>query len=199
MKIYAELPVMRSRQLLGDAAIVLWSALWIWIGYGVYRLFDKLGGPGRIIQRAGEDFQSTLLELRDEASEVPVVGSSLQEPIESASNAGRVLAQAGQTQQDIVHSVAIMLGVLFALLPILYALWQWLPGRLRWIREASAAHRIRIDAEDLYLFALRAVATRPLPELLRATPDPAHALASGDYAALAAVELKDLGLRPDRH
>jgi hypothetical protein len=198
MKIYAEVPVMRSRQLLGDGAVVLWSALWVWIGFWVYRIFDKLGEPGRIMERAGDDFERTLLQLRDEASGVPVVGSSLQDPIESASQAGRVLAEAGQTQQDIVHTVAIMLGVLFALLPILYALWHWLPGRLQWIREASAAHRIRVDAEDLYLFALRAVATRPLPELLRATPDPAAALASGDYAPLAALELRDLGLRVER-
>jgi hypothetical protein len=160
-------------------------------------MFDKLGEPGRIIERAGDDFQRTLLQLRDEASGVPVVGSSLRDPIESASQAGRVLADAGRTQQDVVHTVAIMLGILFALLPILYALWQWLPARLQWIREASAAHRIRVDAEDLYLFALRAVATRPLPDLLRATPDPAAALAAGDYAPLAALELNDLGLRAE--
>lgn len=197
MKIYAEVPVMRSRQLISDGAMVAWSALWIWIGFWVYRIFDKLGEPGRIMERAGDDLERNLLQLRDEAAGVPVVGSSLQDPIESASQAGRVLAEAGQTQQDIVHTVAIMLGILFALLPILYALSQWLPARLQWIREASAAHRIRVDAEDLYLFALRAVATRPLPELLRATPDPAAALASGDYAPLAALELRDLGLRAE--
>jgi hypothetical protein len=198
MKIYAEVPVMRTRQLIGDGAVVVWSLLWIWVGWGVFRLFDRLGEPGRFIERAGDTFETTLLQLRDEASNVPVVGSSLQEPIQSASHAGRVLAQAGQTQQDIVHTVAILLGVLFALIPILYALGQWLPGRVNWIREASAADRIRLEAADLYLFALRAIATRPLPELLRVTPDPMAALARGDYADLAALELTELGLRPER-
>ena len=86
-------------------------------------------------------------------------------------------------------------------------LWVWIGMRIhdlvnklagpgRTIEEAGAAIRIRGRAhENLYLFALRAIATRPLPELLRATPDPGHAFATGDYDALAAMELDELGLR----
>jgi hypothetical protein len=50
---------------------------------------------------------------------------------------------------------------------------------------------------DLELFALRALANRPLRELYRVTPDPAGALRAGDYAGLAALELRSLGLRAE--
>jgi hypothetical protein len=63
------------------------------------------------------------------------------------------------------------------------------------MREAGAAADLRIDADDLRLFALRAVANAPLHVLRRATPDPAAALERGDDDALAGIELERLGLR----
>lgn len=195
MKIYAEVPKMRLEQLIGDLAVVIWCVVWIVVGMWVHDLFTGLAGPGEFIERAGVDLEQRLVDLGVEMSDVPVVGDDLREPFAAASQAGRSLADAGRAQQDIVQDVALWLGVLFALLPILLAVGQWLPGRLAWIKEASAASRIRVEAYDLYLFALRAVATRPLPELLKATPDPAGAFVSGDYEPLATLELKELGLR----
>ncbi|HZD02256.1 MAG TPA: hypothetical protein VFA46_19315 [Actinomycetes bacterium] len=74
----------------------------------------------------------------------------------------------------------------------------WLPGRVRWIREASAASHLRRDAAATYLglLAIRAVANRPLRQLRQASLDPIADLRRGDYQALAAVELRALGLRP---
>lgn len=69
---------------------------------------------------------------------------------------------------------------------------------MRWILEASAASKLRIDADDLRLFAIRAIATRPLYELRRACPDPAGCLADENYEPLAALELSALGLQPGR-
>jgi hypothetical protein len=196
MKIYAEVPAQRFGQLFGDLVIVLWCVLWIVVGVWVHDLFVGLAGPGEFIEQAGVDLEDRLIALGSEMSDVPVVGDRLQEPFEAAAGAGRSLAAAGQKQQDIVHEIGVWLGVLFALIPALFAVGLWMPGRLRWIREASAAHRIRVEADDLYLFALRAVANRPLSELLRATPDPTGAFVSGEYEALAELELKELGLRP---
>lgn len=195
MKIYAEVPRMRFAQLLVDLALVVWCVLWVVVGMWVHDLFTGLAAPGEFIERAGVDLEDRLVELGAEMSDVPVVGGELREPFEAASQAGRSLADAGHAQQVVVHKVALWLGVLFALLPILFAVGQWLPGRSAWIKEASAADRIRVEADDLYLFALRAVTTRPLPELLKATPDPSGSFVAGDYEPLAALELKELGLR----
>ena len=93
--------------------------------------------------------------------EFPGIGDSLRAPFESAADAGLSLQEAGQGQQDLVHRIAWWLGVLLALIPITLVLIRYLPARLSWIREASAAHRLRIDASDLQLFALRAITNRP--------------------------------------
>jgi hypothetical protein len=195
MKIYAEVPAQRFGQLIGDGVIVLWCVLWIVVGVWVHDLFVELAGPGEFIEQAGVDLEDRLVAIGDEMSGVPVVGDRLQGSFVDAAGAGRSLAAAGQRQQDVVHTIAAWLGVLFALVPALFAVGLWIPDRLRWIREATAAHRIRVEADDLYLFALRAVATRPLPELLRAAPNPTAAFLEGDYDALAELELNELGLR----
>jgi hypothetical protein len=71
----------------------------------------------------------------------------------------------------------------------------WLPRRVAWAREAGAASRLRMDGADLELFAIRAVANRPLRELRRVSDDPAGALRAGEHEALADLELRALGLR----
>ena len=105
------------------------------------------------------------------------------------------MERAGLAQQEVVQDLATWLGVLLALIPISYVAYRYLPDRWRWIREAGAASMLRIDAADLQLFALRAIARQPLYELRRATPDPAAALAQGDYEPLASLELASLGLK----
>ena len=99
------------------------------------------------------------------------------------------------TQQEVVHQLALWLGVLVAAVPIIALLLVWLPRRISWAREAGAASRLRLDGADLELFALRAVANRSLRDLHRVTPDPAGALRAGEHHALADLELRALGLR----
>ena len=195
MKIYAETRGFRLRQVLGDLALVLWILLWLRIRSRIKELVDGLAAPRRTIEDAGRGFAGTLQSAAQEVADIPVVGEALQTPLEAAADAGRVLQRAGASQQDVIHTLALWLGTLLALIPILFVILHWVPRRTRWIREASAADRVRVDAEDLQLFALRAIATRPLHELRRATDDPAAAFASGDYEALAAIELGKLGLK----
>jgi hypothetical protein len=77
----------------------------------------------------------------------------------------------------------------------LWAIGRWLPGRLAWRREATAAQAL---SGDLDLLALRAAATAPLPDLARLGPDPVSRWQAGDSdarLALASLELRRLGLR----
>jgi hypothetical protein len=197
VKIYAETGRHRARQIAVDALVLVWVVAWTWVGVRVYDLVDSLRGPGRAVEEAGGDFAGSLERVGEGVEEVPLVGDALQAPFEAVASGGRALANAGRTQQDLVHTLALYLGIALAVIPIVYLLLKYLPDRMRWVREATAADRIRVDADDLHLFALRAVATRPLHELRRATPDPAGALAAGDYEALATVELSALGLKPE--
>jgi hypothetical protein len=194
MKLYGETRFFRIRQIAADVGVVLWTILWIRIGLFMKQLFDQLAGPGETIEGAGTSFSSTMHDVGESMSDLPGIGDAIQGAFDSASDVGLRLQDAGQGQQDLVHRIAWWLGFLLAAIPIVLLLMRYIPGRLSWIREASAAHRLRIDAADLQLFALRAVTNRPLHELRRACSDPAAALAQGDYAPLARFELASLGL-----
>lgn len=194
MKLYAETSFHRTRQIAVDAAVALWIVVWVRIGTWIHELVNRLAEPGKSVEGAGSDIASAMESAAGRLGDLPGVGDTLRGPFDAAARAGGVLEGAGAAQQDAVHTLALWLGILLAVIPIGYVLLRYVPWRSRWIREASAATRLRIDAEDLHLFALRAVATRPLYELQRATPDPAAALANGDYEALASLELGALGL-----
>lgn len=195
MKLYAEVPVARWKQVAGDAATIVWIAVWIRIGIWMDTLVTRLEAPGRAIESAGRGFERNLTSAAERVADVPVVGDSIRSPLDAAAGAGASLAAAGERHQEVVHLLALWLGVLLAVIPIGYVLLRYVPSRWRWLREASAAARLRVDAEDLQLFAIRAVATRPLYELRSVCADPAHALASGDFAPLARLELEALGLQ----
>jgi len=181
--------------LLSDVTLAAWVAMWSWAGFHVKRLIDELAAPGRAIERAGGGFATTLGDVSVDVAGVPLVGETLQEPFRGAAAAGAALQQAGQHQQDVVHAVALWVGLLLALIPISYALYRYVPDRFRWVREATAAERLAQRGPDLKVFALRAIVNRPLHELTRVSPNPVEAFDRGDFGPLATIELEALGLR----
>jgi hypothetical protein len=195
VKLYAETSGLRARQLLGDLATLAWTAAWVWAGLTLYRLVERLAAPGARLEQAGGSFAGDVAEIRQKIGRLPVVGDDLQNPFGRLTGVGQNLAAAGATQQEVVHQLALWLGVVVAAVPIAALLVVWLPRRVAWAREAGAASRLRLAGAELELFALRAVANRPLRELHRVTPDPAGALRAGEYDALADLELRALGLR----
>jgi hypothetical protein len=197
VRLYAETASRRARQLAGDLLVLAWIAAWVVAGRSLYLLVEKLAAPGRAVERAGSSFASDVGEIQQKVGRIPVVGGELRDPFGRLGGVGQVLADAGATQQQVVHELALWLGVLVAAVPIVALLVVWLPGRVAWVRQAGAASRLRLGGADLELFAIRAVANRPLRELYRVTPDPAGALRAGDYGDLAALELRTLGLRSE--
>jgi hypothetical protein len=195
VKLYAETAGLRARQLLGDLAVVAWTVAWVAAGMALYRLVEKLAVPGQRVEQAGGDLAGDVAEIQQKVGRLPVVGDELQDPFGRLAGVGRTLADAGMTQQEVVHQLALWLAVLVAAVPAVALLLAWVPRRVAWAREAGAASRLRLDGADLELFAIRAVANRPLRALHRITPDPAGALRAGDYRALADLELRALGLR----
>jgi hypothetical protein len=200
MKLYAEQAPLRLRQVATDLVVAAWVAGWAWLGVAAYRLVSSLAGPVGRVERVGDDLAGNMRTIHDKVGRVPLVGEELRGPFGRLGEVGQTLAGAAHDQQQAVQQLAWWLGVLLAAVPIVTALLLWLPPRLRWAREAAAAARLRSDHADLHLFALRAVANRPLRQLARVTDDPAGALAAGDYEGLAALELRALGLsaRPVR-
>jgi hypothetical protein len=186
LKPYADTPGLRVRQQLQDAVAVLWIAGWAFAGRALYRTIEALRAATAQAEEAGAGFAGRLDAAARTAGDLPVVGGTLRRPFAGAADAGRALESAGAAAGDTVHTLALWLGLLVALLPIAWVLARYVPGRIRWMREAAAAAAMALDGEARRLLAIRAAATAPLHLVRRA---------GGDDDALARLELERLGLR----
>ncbi|HEY7044439.1 MAG TPA: hypothetical protein VH419_12285 [Nocardioidaceae bacterium] len=197
MKLYAASTPHRVRQVFGDVLLLVWVLICIRIGSAVYDATLKLAAPGEGIASAGDSLASHLREAGETVGDVPLVGEQVRPPFDSAGQAADSLANAGQTQVDVVHDLATWLGVAIALIPILIVLAFYVPLRLRFILEATAGQRFIDATEDLDLFALRAMTRQPMHRLARISDDPAGAWRRREtdvIRRLAELELKDTGL-----
>src|SRR5690349_2017895 len=129
MKLYAEAPRWRTRQLLSDLAVVAWIYAWIRVGQRVHELILRLQAPGRSLEDAGGSFASRFGDISDTVGDVPFAGGQLRRPFEAVAAGSRALERAGVQQQGVVHDIAVLLGILLAVIPILYVLIKYVPGR----------------------------------------------------------------------
>jgi hypothetical protein len=199
MRIYADRLPTAARQLLTDLFVVAWIYLWIRAAMALHDLVQKLAVPGQKLEGAGGGLADNLADAGGKLDRVPVVGDELTAPFDRAADAARAMADAGRDQQELVGDLALALSLALLVFPLGLVLLGWLPLRLRWMRRAGAARALRAAPAGRDLLALRALATQPLRRLTRIDPDVAQAWRRGDDAAveaLAALELRALGLRP---
>ena len=199
MKMYADRLPTAVRQLLTDLLVVFWVYAWIRAGIWINDMVQKLGVPGQKLQQAGTGIAGNLSDIGGKVGRVPLVGDDLTAPFNRAADAANSLAEAGRQQQEVVGNLALAMALLIIAVPLALVLFLWLPLRLRWMRRAAVAVKVRDEPAGQDLLALRALASRPLNELVKLGPDIAQSWRNGDAAAvraLAALELKDLGLRP---
>jgi hypothetical protein len=198
MKIYADAPVRRTRQFAADVLFVLWLAGWIWVGHVVQHGTAQLAGVGQQTDESATSLATGLTNAGDSLRDLPVVGGGVATPFDQMSSASQGLAAAGRSQVTAVHRLAWTLGISIATIPILTVAVFFVPVRWRFSREATAGARFIDAAEDLDLFALRALARQPMHVLAKVSDDPAGAWRDRDpqvVNALAALELRDSGLK----
>lgn len=201
MTIYADRPAVAARQLLTDLFVVAWVYCFVRVAMWLHDLIGKLAVPGQKLEGAGSGIADNLAEAGAKVGGVPLVGDDLTAPFTRAADAARSLAAAGRDQQAFIADLALAVPAGLVAFPLGLVLFGWLPLRLRWIRRASHAKALRDQPAGQELLALRALAGRPLPQLARLGPDVAADWRRGDQsvvAALAALELRTLGLRAPR-
>lgn len=199
MKLYADTGSRRTRQIVADLILVLWVVGWVWFGVTVHDKTMALAGPGHDAATAGASLADGLGDAGDLLDGVPLVGGGIQDTFEKAAGAATSLSEAGLQEVEAVEDLALWLGVAVVAIPVMAAVPFHLPGRVRFVREATAMSRLLEVHYDRDLLALRALARLPLAQITSLGPDPADAWRRRDpraLDALAAAELLSHGLRP---
>jgi len=198
VRLYAQHPAVRLRQVTADVSMLAWVVLWVLVARAVHSAVLVLAEPGRAVEDLGRSVAGNMNSAAHAAEGVPLVGDELAAPFGSLADASGSVSGAGQSAQDAVHTLATVLAVVLVVLPVGWLLLRWLPARLRYAREAGAARQLLAGTPDLEILAARAVATAPLPRLAALPDGTGAAWRAGDPAAvraLAEVELGRLGLR----
>jgi len=203
LTLYPSLPSARRSQIVRDVLVLVLIAVFIWVGVKVHDLVAALAVLGHGITETGSSVQGAFDSVGEAVSNVPVVGGALGDAFHGVGDGtGGNLADLGQQGEDAVYLLARTLGIVTALLPISVLLVAVLPRRIRTIREMSSARAVSgvdlTDPERRRLLAMRAAFGLPYRELLPWTKDPFGDLASGDYDALVAAALADVGLAVPR-
>jgi hypothetical protein len=194
---YAQHPAVRLRQVAADAGMLAWVVVWVLVARAVHAAVLVLAEPGRAVEDLGRSVAGNMGSAADAAERVPLVGDELAAPFGSLADASGAVTGAGQSAQDAVDTLATVLAVVLVVLPVGWLLLRWLPARLRYAREATAARRLLAGTPDLDILAARALATAPLPRLAALPAGTGAAWHAGDPAALralAGLELARLGL-----
>ncbi|GAA4755882.1 hypothetical protein GCM10023328_44460 [Modestobacter marinus] len=198
MRLYADHPAVRTRQLAADLGLLVWAVLWVLVARVVHGAVLVLDAPGLAVADLGRSISDSMGTAARVADGTPLVGDELAAPFGALSDAGSSVTGAGQDASDAVHTLAAVLAVVLVLLPVGWLLLRWLPWRLGWLREARATDQLLGGVPDLDLLAARALATAPLPQLARLPAGTGAGWRAGDPAALhalAGLELDRLGLR----
>jgi hypothetical protein len=197
MKLYADAPARRALQMLGDLLLVVWVYLWVRTALVVRDATLGLAEPGERMSDAGTGLAEQLRGAGRSVGDLPLVGDEVRGPFDGAGSAAERIAAAGDAQVEAVETLAFWLGLSVGAIPVLIVLAVYLPLRWRFVRQATAGQRFIDSADDLDLFALRAMTRQPLHRLARISDDPAGAWRRRDPVVvreLAALELRDSGL-----
>jgi hypothetical protein len=200
MTLYADRPLRRLNQVLGDVLVAVLVYVGVRLGLGAHDRVSALATPGREAEDKARELGRTMRGASSDLDGAPVVGGAISAPFRALATTSRDLAGTAQAYQDAVAQLATLAGVLVAGVPIGLLLVLWLPRRVAWVVEASAAVRLmQAGPASSDLLAVRAMARQPLRSLAALGPDAVSDWRTGDRAAtdrLARLELDALGLRP---
>lgn len=200
MKLYADLPARRTRQIIADVLVLLWVVIWVRTGFAVRDTVLGALGPARSLEAAGDSLQGSLADVAARVEGIPLLGEAISTPFDAAAAAGETMRQAGADLVAYVDRTALIAGVTTALLPVVLVVLPWLLFRIAFARRARALTLLLASEDPLDLLALRALATQPVGTLTRVSPTPAHdwRIERPDVVAqLAALELRRAGVALD--
>jgi len=185
-------------QITADVFVVVWVVVCALVGRAVRDLVAAVAEPARRTGVTAARLAEDLRAAGTEAGGVPGLGDSLRRPLDSAAGTVGDLVATADQQVATIERLATVTGWLVFALPVILVLLLWAPRRIGFVAASRAAQRFLDGPADLDLFALRALASQPLPVLARVSDDPVAAWRAQDrdvITRLAELELRRAGLR----
>jgi hypothetical protein len=180
-----------------DAAVIVWVIGWVVLAVFVAREVRNLRDLSDTVVVAGQAVEDTG-DLLKTLGTVPLIGGQVGDVADEVRAAGRSAQASGRDSRESTENLSILLALAIGLIPTLPLFALYAPLRISWTREALAVRRALASADAATLeryLAWRAVSTVPYDQLLQVSADPFHDLEEGRYEALAASELRRLGIR----
>ena len=190
----------RRNTVVRDALVVLAIIAMAWLGRRVYVLVDGLRSVTDAARDAGMSVQNGFDSAAEVVAGTPVIGDDLASALQAAgSGSGGNVVELALTGDTTIHRLALALGWLTFLMPLVFVLVLYLPIRvaqMRRLRGSAQVYRDEHDPERRRLLAMRAAMSLPVDHLLDYTADPIGDLVRGDHDALVEALLADAGLAP---
>ena len=203
IKIWSELPGGRLKEQIADFLTLVWLLFWGGIIWQLFTFLNSFGVAGRTIRLGGQNMAVQGRDLGESLRGLPVVGQGVGDITRDAfASAGRPLSDFGSELETFIFVVALVLGLMLALITLVPWMVRYVPWRLERLQRVRAAHKAIRKAPDVApahierVLAMRAVSRLDYPTLLEYTPDPLGDWARGRHDRLARAELASVGLRP---
>jgi hypothetical protein len=209
MRLYPDVYGRRFAWMLADLLIVAWIYLSFRAGLWVDNLVLQLDALAQGVIKAGKTFDSWIISFEQGIpNNVPYLSDFLHRTAEALkTHSGDPLISAGMAGSRGIHLLALILGVIVATVPILFALMIWLPRRLRLIADMRGIHvtvrralaRPELGPQMLEILAGRAIYTLPYNRLLAYSQNPAEDWYMRRFEPLARAEMERHGLTVERY
>jgi hypothetical protein len=205
MIIWSERRGPRLREVLADAATIVWLGLWAVLGIRLYSGLAELAGAGRLIRDGGNNLMDGGAQVAGAIEGIPLVGEGAGARIREAFfAAGQPVVDFGSDLERLLLIVAGLLGLIVVAIAVIPWLNRYVPWRVARFRRLNAGTRairsasfaVAAPSPELdRLLASRALHRLEYTELLDFTPDPFGDWVSGRLDRLVQAELETVGLQ----
>jgi hypothetical protein len=181
-----------------DVAVLAYTALFVLLGVVAGVQLWSLADLQRGLLEATEALDLTARAIAL-LGEVPLVGEGADQLAGSVRDTSAQVRTSAAAAASDIRALAVVVGLAIVLVPVLPVLVLYLPLRLARSREVRGLRRLLAGPPDPLLvehLARAALRRVPFAELRRVSEQPWRDVEQGRHEALAAAELRRLGLRP---
>jgi hypothetical protein len=119
-----------------DMGVLAWAVVWLALAFVTAQEVRSLRQLSTTLVRSSDVLADTA-DVLASIEDVPVLGSRVAEVQGSVRDAAESTRESGLGTRDNIEDLALLLGVLIFLVPLLPVLFLYLPLRLSWRREVA--------------------------------------------------------------